>query len=147
LLWGILVFHELRGASHTLYFQVAGGSVLMALGAVAIALSSATEREHSSWQSAAEREGERYGVDDGYVRAGMEGREHSTGALPAVSNRRSLLDWLLILTATGLFVILGVMAARPQVEVAFGWAAALIVAMLLLLGFCGVALWRTTRFR
>ena len=45
----------------------------MALGAVAIALSSATEREHSSWQDAAEREGERYGVEDEYVRAGMEG--------------------------------------------------------------------------
>ena len=37
LLWGILVFHELRGASHTVYAQVAGGSLLMALGAVAIA--------------------------------------------------------------------------------------------------------------
>ena len=75
----------------------------------------------------------------------MEGREHSTGALPVASNPRSLLDWLLILTATGLFVILAVMAARPQVEVAFGWAFALIIAMLLMLGFCGVALWRTTR--
>ncbi len=147
LLWGILVFHELRGASQSLYFQVAGGSILMALGAVAIALSSATEREHSSWQSAADREGERYGVEDGYVRAGMEGREHSTGTLPAISNRRSLLDWLLILTATGLFVILAIMAARPQVDVAFGWAAALIAAMLMMLGFCGLALWRTTRFR
>jgi drug/metabolite transporter (DMT)-like permease len=34
LLWGVLVFHELRGASHTVYAQVAGGSILMALGAL-----------------------------------------------------------------------------------------------------------------
>ncbi len=74
LLWGILVFHELRGAGHTVLAQVAGGSILMALGAVAIALSSATEREHSRWQDAAAREGRRYGVEEEYVRAGMEGR-------------------------------------------------------------------------
>ena len=59
LLWGVLVFHELKGGSATVYSQVAGGSILMALGAVAIALSSATEREHSSWLDAAEREGQR----------------------------------------------------------------------------------------
>src|SRR5206468_5053313 len=74
LLWGILVFHELKGGTHTVYAQVAGGSLLMAAGAVAIALSSATEKEHSSWRNAAAREGERYGVEHEYVRAGMEGR-------------------------------------------------------------------------
>ena len=29
LLWGVLVFHELRGGGHTTYTQVAGGSILM----------------------------------------------------------------------------------------------------------------------
>src|SRR5947207_1799323 len=47
LLWGILVFAELRGASRTIHFEVIGGSVLMALGAGAVAASSATEKEHS----------------------------------------------------------------------------------------------------
>src|ERR1700726_2434735 len=91
LLWGILVFHELRGAGHTVLAQVAGGSILMALGAVAIALSSATEREHSRWQEAAEREGKKYGIAGGYVRASLEGRELE-GGLP----RRSFIDWLLV---------------------------------------------------
>jgi peptidoglycan/LPS O-acetylase OafA/YrhL len=77
----------------------------------------------------------------------MEGREHDSGSGKGASNRRSLLDWALILTATGLFVILAVMATRPQVEVAYGWAAALIVAMLSMLALCGAALWKTTRFR
>ncbi len=142
LLWGILVFHELRGASQANYAQVAGGSLLMALGAVAIALSSATEREHTSWQDAADREGERYGVEREYVRAGMEGRQHGTAA-PG----RSILDWLLILGTTALFVVLAIMAGLPHADISLNAALALALAMLALLATCGIALWRTTRFR
>jgi hypothetical protein len=142
LLWGVLVFHELRGAGQTVYAQVAGGSLLMALGAVAIALSSATDREHASWQDAAEREGQRYGVESEYVRAGMEGRAHGSTA-----TGRTILDWLLILVTTGLFGVLAVMAKLPHIDIALGWAVALTVAMLALLATCGIALWRTTRFR
>jgi len=152
LLWGIFVFHELRGGGQTLYAQVAGGSLLMALGAVAIALSSATAREHASWQDAADREGQRYGVEGEYVRAGMEGRatpsaEIQGRGLPADPNARTLLDWLLILVTTGLFATLAVMARLPHIDIALGWAIALTMAMLALLATCAAALWRTTRFR
>ena len=142
LLWGVLVFHELRGGGHATYMQVAGGSILMALGAVAIALSSADSREHSSWRDAAQREGERYGVERDYVHAGMEGR-----AFENEPPRRTALDWVLILGATAIFMGLAVMAKPAQVEVALGWAAALGVAMFTLMAACGIALWRTTGFR
>jgi len=142
LLWGVLVFHELRGVGHITYEQVVGGSILMALGAVAIALSSATEREHSSWKDAAQRESERYGVEDEYVRAGMEGR-----AYESTSPGRSVLDWLLIIGTTALFAALAIVSKPPQVDVNFGWAAALSVVMFTLMASCGVVLWRTTRFR
>jgi len=144
LLWGILVFHELRGAGHTIYAQVAGGSILMALGAVAIALSSATEREHSRWQDAADREGQRYGVESEYVRAGMEGREMGG---KAHASGRSILDWLLILGTTGLFIALATMAHVPHMDIGLGSATVLTLAMLALLATGGIALWRTTRFR
>jgi drug/metabolite transporter (DMT)-like permease len=152
LLWGILVFHELRGASHTVYAQVAGGSLFMALGAVAIALSSANEREHASWQAAADREGQRYGVEGEYVRAGLEGREMESSdveinKLSASPTSRTVLDWLLILVTTVLFGILAMMAKLPHIGVAIGWAVVLTVAMLVLLAACGIAIWRTTRFR
>jgi drug/metabolite transporter (DMT)-like permease len=151
LLWGLLVFHELRGGSQTVYAQVAGGSLLMAMGAVAIALSSATEREHSSWQDAADREGQRYGVENEYVRAGLEGREMQKGKITdktaATPGTRSVLDWLLILVTTFLFAVLAAMARLPHMEIALGWAVALVVTMLVLLATCGIALWRTTRFR
>jgi len=124
----------------------------MALGAVAIALSSATAREHASWQDAADREGQRYGVEGEYVRAGMEGRATQSaviqgGGMPADPNARTSLDWLLILVTTSLFGVLAVMARLPHVDIALGWAIALTVAMLALLTTCALAIWRTTRFR
>jgi drug/metabolite transporter (DMT)-like permease len=142
LLWGILVFHELTGASRAVYARVAGGSVLMALGALAISLSSATEREHSSWQDAAEREGRRYGVEGEYIRAGLEGQAHRP-----TSTRRTLVDWMLIAGTTVLFVTLAAMAKFPHVNASAGWTITLAAAMLLLLASCGINLWRTTRFR
>lgn len=142
LLWGIFVFHELRGGSQTVYAQVAGGSLLMALGAVAIALSSANAREHASWQDAADREGQRYGVEGEYVRAGMEGESFGND-----SSARSPLDWLLILGTTALFVLLATVARLPRMEISVGWALVLAAAMIILLSSCAIALWRTTRFR
>ena len=119
-----------------------GALLLMAAGAVAIALSSATEREHSSWRDAASRETRRYSVEAEYVQAGIEGRSYG-----APSGSRTFLDWLLIVTTTGLFVALASVAQFPHVEFAVGWAALLTLAMLGLLAACGFALWRTTRFR
>ena len=114
----------------------------MAVGAVAIALSSATEREHSSWRDAAQREGNRYGVEDEYVRAGMEGKSYGT-----VSHRRSVIDWLLILGTTALFIVLAWISKLPRMGINVTFAVVLTAAMLALLAAGGFALWRTTRFR
>jgi len=141
LLWGILVFHELQGGSRRVYADVIGGSILMALGAVAIALSSATSREHARWQDAAEREGKRYGIAGAYIQAGLEGREFNGGV-----SRRRLIDWLLVGGVAGIFVVLATMARLPRMDINLRWAAAGSTALLLLLGGCGVALWRTTKF-
>lgn len=141
LLWGILVFHELEGGGRRLYAQVIGGSILMAMGAVAIALSSATGPEHSRWQAAAHRESKRYGIEDAYVRARMEGRD-----VEGRVNRRTLIDWLLIAAVTIIFFALAAIARVPQVVINLEWAAMISAAMLLLLLVCAIALWRTTRF-
>ncbi len=142
LLWGTLVFHELQGGNRAVYSQVIGGSVLMGLGALAIALSSASEREHSSWRDAAEREGQRYGVEEGYVRAGMEGREFAGGG-----KRRTLIDYILIAGTTAVFIVLATAARVPRMDMHLPWAAALAAAMLVLLLSCGITLGRTTGFR
>jgi drug/metabolite transporter (DMT)-like permease len=141
LVWGLLVFGELRGGAATTYGQVIGGSLLMALGAVAIALASATGAEHRRWQDAAAREGTRYGIDPAYVRASLAG-ESSSGS----PGRRTWLDWVLVGGATATFVGFGMVARVPQLTIGWGWVAGLTVAMLALLCGTGWLLWRTTRF-
>ncbi len=141
LLWGILVFGELHGGARTVYAQVVGGSLLMAAGAGAIALSSATGREHLRWQEAAQRESHRYRIDVNYVRARMEGKETEQRRYA-----RTWLDWLLVGGVTGIFVSFALVAQVPQLRLRWGWALGLTLAMLVLLVSCGLKLWRTTRF-
>jgi drug/metabolite transporter (DMT)-like permease len=141
LVWGLLVFGELAGGRRGAYVQVIGGSLLMAAGALAIALASTTAPEHRRWQDAAAREAARYGVDAEYVRAALAG-ESADGS----AHRRTWLDWLLVAATTALFVELGAVVRVP--ELALNWAAiaGLALAMLVLLGGTGYLLWRTTRF-
>jgi drug/metabolite transporter (DMT)-like permease len=141
LLWGILVFGELHGLRRGVYAQVIGGSLLMAAGAVAIAFSSATQGEYSSWKEAAQRESDLYNIEPAYVAARMEGKETN-----AKNHVRTWIDWLLIGGATLVFAAFGFMAGIPEMEIHWGWLAALTSAMLLVLVAGGVALWRITRF-
>ena len=144
LAWGILVFGELQGRGASLYTQVIAGSLIMAAGAALIAFSSVTRSEHVHWQQAAQREGDRYGVDKDYVKAGLNGT-NSNGARVSAGDRRRL-DWILIFTATAIFVALGSIARIPELNLNMPAALTLCVALLLLLGVCGTALWKTTRF-
>jgi drug/metabolite transporter (DMT)-like permease len=147
LLWGILVFGELHGRSASLYVQVIGGSLLMAAGAGAIALSSVTGNEHARWKQAAEREGQRYGVDADYVQAGLSGNDAS--AVPgrlSVPPGRTWLDWLLVLAATAIFFTLAILARAPNMSLNWPALVTLAVAMFIFLFACGLALWKTTRF-
>ena len=140
LLWGILVFGELAGGAGGGGGRgaVIAGSLLMALGAGAIALASAPGREHRRWLEAAARESERYGVDPAYVAAGMAG--------DAARVRRRPLDWTLVGGATALLVGSAAIAQVPALPLAWGWVAALTLALLAFLAAGGVALWRATRF-
>ena len=167
LLWGILVFGELRGLSSSLYAQVIGGSLLMAAGAGAIALSSVTNKEHARWKQAAAREGQRYKVDANYVEAALSGQDAATFASDRESKNasdasiadgrrakgphtrqpaRSWLDYVLVIAATTIFITLAILARAPNL--ALNWPAliGLTTAMLIFLVACGLALWRTTRF-
>ncbi len=141
LLWAILVFRELHGLSSHIYAEVIGGSLLMAAGAVAIASSSTSEREYSSWKEAANRETDLYGIDPQYVMSRMEGREAGTEGV-----RRGWVDWLLVGGATAIFIGFGAMAGVPHMEIQTGWLIALTLAMVLVLVAAGIALWRLTKF-
>ena len=139
LLWGILVFGELRGAAHGVYTQVIGGSLLMAVGAGAIALSSANENEHTRWRDAAARESRRYGLDNSYVQARLVGEQAGTA-------RRSWFDVVLIAFATAVIIVVARFAAVPQIEPRWYTMAVIAVAMIALALASGIALWKTTKF-
>jgi len=141
LLWAILVFRELHGLSSNVYLEVIGGSILMAAGAVAIACSSTSEGEYSSWKEAAQRETDLYHINPEYVMTRMEGRDLDSGGA-----RRTWVDWLLVGGATSIFVAFGVMARVPQMVIQMGWLVGLGLAMLLVLLAGGIALWRVTKF-
>ena len=141
LLWGILVFGELRGAAHGVVARVIGGSLLMAAGAVAIAFSSAPESEYISWREAAQRESDFYQIDPAYVARSMEAKERRQQPF-----RRTWLDWSLVSGATALFVVFGALAAVPRMEFNWFWLAALTSAMLVVLAGSGMMMWRTTGF-
>ena len=141
LLWGVLVFGELLGGTRALYTQVIGGSIVMALGAGVIALSSVREGEHRRWQDAAARESDRYGVDPAYTRARAAGEELST-----TTHRRTWVDWLVVGVATAILIAFAVIAEAPRISLRWEWAAALTGVMLAILIGSGLTLWRTTRF-
>jgi drug/metabolite transporter (DMT)-like permease len=141
LLWGILVFGELRSASHSVLAQVVGGSIVMAIGAAVIALSSVSGSEHLRWQRAAASEGERYGVDPEYTRSRLAGQD-----VMSIVRRRSWIDWLVVSVATATIIGFALLARPPQIALRWEWALALVIATVGMLAGAGVALWRTTRF-
>jgi glucose uptake protein GlcU len=142
LLWGVLVFGELRGSQASTYAQVIGGSLLMMLGVGAIAFSSATGKEHHRWKEAAQRESRRYGIAADYVEARMQGKPMSGETRPA----RRFVDWLVVAVATAVFVLFASMARAPGISIHWGAVAALSAATLVLFCVCGWLLWRTTQF-
>ena len=141
LIWATMVFGELHGLRLNVYAQVASGSLLMAVGALAIAFSSATPDEYRSWKEAAKRESELYGIEPAYVVAHMEGSNQD-----ATRARRTWVDALLIAIATCIFIGFGAIARVPQMELQWGWLTTLTAAMLLVLIAGGIMLWRITRF-
>ena len=146
LLWGVVVFGELRGAPTSLYAQVIGGSLIMAAGAAAIAFSSAQPKEHEHWQAAALRESERYGTDLEYVRSGLEGRSAAHGRSVEDGNRHTVLDWIMLGITVLVFIGLFAISRTPMVSFNAHAAVVLLVVMLAILAVSGAMLWRITKF-
>jgi drug/metabolite transporter (DMT)-like permease len=142
LAWGALVFGELASLSMTARLLVIGGSFIMVAGAVAISFAEAPAAEQASWKRAMQRECTRYGMDEPSVDAALRGEEAIGKAKP----KRHWWEALVVLGAIGIFVWLGLGAARQQIALSLTWMIVLAIASLVALVVCGVALWRRTRF-
>jgi glucose uptake protein GlcU len=141
LVLGLLVFRELHGLAANVYAKVIGGSILMALGALAISTCSAPEGEYVQWRRAALRETELYGIDPEYVNARLTGHDLNAGVL-----RRTWKDWLLIAAATSIFAGLAMLARVPEMDIQSSWLGFFAAALLSVLAVGAIALWRITNF-
>jgi hypothetical protein len=120
---------------------VIGGSVIMILGALAISTAVASAKENSSTNEAVLRECNRYGLD--YHRTMMAQAGDEFGSR---DERRHWWDFAIVLTATGVFLALGLHAVVPPLAMNLKWIAALgVVLVLSLIAGC-LSLWRRTRF-
>lgn len=141
LLWGVFVFGELHGATASHSARIIGGSLLMAVGAGAVALASVTRGEHRNWQEAMGREVRKYGIGADYAQSAI------TGESTDKEGSRSWVDWMLLVVTSGIFLYLGSIARMPQIS--FHWPALVLLSLasLLILAIAGLSLFKTTRFR
>jgi glucose uptake protein GlcU len=141
LAWGALVFGELAGADHTHILLVIGGSLIMILGALSISTAVASAKEHSSTNEAVLRECHLYGLDYDKTILAQAGDEFG-----GKEEKRRWWDYAIILTATAVFVTLGVRAVVPPLAMNMHWVAALGVVLVLSLAAGTWSLWRRTKF-
>lgn len=140
LAWGALVFGELAGSDAMHKTMVISGSAVMIVGALLISTAKASGTEHTSCNEAMERECGRYGLDYQTVLLAQAGDELSG------SPQRRWWDYAILLAATAIFVWLAILAVPPQLKLDYGWAAALVVILVLSLIACGYLLHKRTRF-
>jgi glucose uptake protein GlcU len=141
LAWGALVFGELATADRNHILLVLGGTVLMVIGAISIALAVASAKEQTSTDEAVLRECNRYGLNYHKTLLAQLGDEFGDR-----SERRRWWDYGIVLAATALFVWLGVHARIPPIPMNLRWVAVLGVVMLVSILIGGISLHRRTRF-
>ena len=141
LAWGALVFGELATADRQHMLLVIGGSLMMILGALAISTAVASAKEQSSTNEAVLRECNRYGLDYNKTILAQAGDEFG-----GEGEKRRWWDYAIVLTATAVFITLGVRAVVPPLAMDTTWVAILSAMLVLSLGAGGWSLWRRTRF-
>jgi glucose uptake protein GlcU len=140
LAWAALVFHELAGANLQQKLMMIAGSVIMIVGAALISSAAASGKEHGSRNEAILRECNRYNLDYYKTLSVMAGEEFST------DERRRWWDYAIILTATSVFVWLGLQAGSTTLPMNKVWVGVLAVFLIFSLAVGGFQLWRTTKF-
>jgi drug/metabolite transporter (DMT)-like permease len=140
--WGALVFGELAGLGWTAQALIVTASAIMIAGATAIGFAEARGGEQLAGKKAIERECRRYGLNPARVASTLEGRDPLADQNP----KRHWWEALVVLAAIGVFVFLAAGTVRQPIAIHMGWMAVLAGASVMLLVFCGVQLWRRTRF-
>ena len=138
LAWGALVFGEFAHTSVSLRVLVFSASLIMIVGALAIAGASASVKERDSCMSAISRECSRYGIDLGRTIKAYEGE----GSVRSARRGRPWWDFLILALAVAVFVWLSIGTRKPPIPLNLPAAAALTVLLVVMLAGCIWALWK-----
>ena len=141
LAWGALVFGELSNADLNHKLLVAGGSIIMILGALFISTAKASVNEHTSRNRALERECARYSLDYRETLLAQAGDEFGDR-----SERKRWWDYAIVIVATSFFIFLGSRAVLPPFAMNYCWVAILVAILIGSLALCSYRLHRQTRF-
>jgi drug/metabolite transporter (DMT)-like permease len=142
LAWGALVFGEFAGQGALIRILVCGASLIMITGALAISFAAAPDEEHQSRSVASKRECERYGMDHTQVEASLAGEDPLASTAPS----RRWWDFIIVIPAMGVFVVLAKNSSRVPFPMDARWVAGMVLAMMVSLFGCGYLLWKRTRF-
>ena len=137
LAWGALVFGELAGADQLHKLLVVAGSLTMVGGAALISSAVATGQEQSSRNLAMKRECDRYALDHGITRTTLDGEA------PHDKSPRRWWDYLIVVSATSIFVYLASQAVYPALHMNTFWIIILSAILLLSLILGSLSLRRT----
>lgn len=137
LAWGALVFGELAGADRLHKLLVVSGSLVMVSGAALISSAVATANEQTSRKRAILRECDRYHLEHAETLAAVEGEVYDA------AQPRRWWDYLIVLTATSIFIYLGKHAVYPALYMNSLWIIILGAILLLSLLIGGISLRRT----
>ena len=113
----------------------------MIVGALAISTAVASAKENTSTNEAVLRECNRYGLDYHRTMMAQVGDEFD-----GRNTSRRWWDYAIVLTATAVFVALGLRAIVPPLAMNLKWVVVLAVVLVLSLIAGGAGLWRRTRF-
>lgn len=142
LAWGALVFGEFAGQSTLIRTLVIGASVIMIIGALTISSAAAPEAEQLSRVAASKRECDRYGIDPARVESSLAGDDPLSGE----ASGRRWWDFVILILAVGVFVVLAKSSSRVPFAMDLRWVAVLVLVMFGSLIGCGYLLWKRTRF-
>ena len=142
LAWGALVFSEMAGLSPSGKLLIIAGSGIMIAGALAISMADPGASELVSWNSAMNRECDRYRLDTEQVAAVVAGDDPHAGR----PHQRRWWEVLIMCTAVGVFVWLALGTRAQHITISLPWTLVLVTGTLIPLGVCGTLLWRRTRF-
>ena len=122
--------------------MIFAGSGIMIAGALAISMANPGDSEMVSWNSAMNRECDRYSLDTQQVSAVVAGDDPRAGQ----PHPRRWWEVVVMCIAVGIFVWLALGTRAQQIAISLPWTIVLTIGTLIPLVVCGTLLWRRTRF-